>query len=266
MNNQTLDKINATFAWAKPVVLLRWLMAATTTAAFPLSCAHAAGWIHRTGQGYTLCDALHKRLNKYNYPDPLKQPNNCGWNAALSYPGFTEPPWQELDPAQNRALVYKLIKYTWSSGKPDAVLPKQELFVRQDVEQFIEQGGRIQLWRTHLISNFFNKNHPERWTPPGLQNVVQLRYTFSSTSKSEQTNACSDIPWAGWSGSLFILNDDLTDIHPEIGLAGNELVNRTLVLYKSKPHFLSWSGGLSVSLGWDIGGGPNEFCSLDYTH
>lgn len=228
--------------------------------------ANAAGWEYRIGQGYTLCDALLKRLNGYSYPSATKRPNNCDWNAALSYPGFTEPPWEELDPKKNEDLIFRLVKYAWSNGRPNLVLPQQEPFVRQQATEFIEHGGRVQLWRTRLVSNFFNKNHPERWTPSGLQNVVQLRYAVPANEKSEQTDACSDMPWAGWRGSLFILNNDLTDVHPDMGLAANSLINRTLVLYRGKPHFISGSAGLNVSLGWDIGGGPAEFCSLNYTN
>lgn len=242
------------------------LLLALTIGGQSLCSANAAEWGYRTGKGYTLCDALHKRLDKYHYPDPLQQPNTCAWSVALSYSRFEEPQWQELDPKHHRELIYRLIKYAWSSGRPATVLPQQEPFVQQEMEKFIEQGGRVQLWRTRLISDFFNKNHPERWTPPEPQNVIQLRYALSGTAKSDQAQACPDVPWVGWHGSLFIVNDTLTDIHSELGLAGNSLIKRTLVLFKGKPHFLSWSDGSSVSLGWDIGGGPGEFCSLQYNH
>lgn len=234
--------------------------------AISFSYADAAGWNYLFGSDYALCDVLHERLNKYNYPDPLQQPNNCGWNVALSYPGFKEPPWQELDPKQHQELVYRLIKYKWSYGAPEKVLPQQEPFIHQEVQQFIQGGGRVQLWRTRLISNFYNKNHPVVWAPPGLQNVVQLRYALPANGKAEQAVLCPGAPWAGWYGHLFILNDELTDIHPAMGRAGNILDGMTLILYKDRPYFLSWSGGLSVELGSDDGSGPSYFCQLNYIH
>ena len=241
-----------------------WLLMPVLSAA--CSCnAIAGGWEYHKGKGYTLCDALYKRLNTYSYPDPLKQPNNCGWNAALSYPGFTEPPWQDLDPKEHEELIYRLLRYMDSNGRVKEFLPQRESFIRNDVKRFIEQGGRVQLWRTRLISDFFNKKHPERWTPLGLQNVIQLRYLHTH-AQEEASALCPDVPQANWSGRVFVANDDLTDIHPDIGYSANYLWGETLVLHKGRSYFMAREADLTISLGWDQGSGPSDFCELDYKH
>ena len=226
------------------------------------SASAIAGWDYHTGKGYTLCDALHKRLNKYTYPDPLKGPNSCGGNVMLTYPGFTEPPWEELDSWQHEELVFKLIRYS----KGSFAKPGSEPRLHAEAREFIERGGRLQLWRTRLVSDFRNRNHPEVWTPPGLQNVVQLREP-AALVQEETTGRCPDVPRANWGGGrLFIVNDDLSDLNPDVGYTGETLAHFTLVLYKGRPYFLSGAFWETLTIGWDQGSGPGDFCQLDYTH
>ena len=225
------------------------------------SASAMAGWVYHTGKGYTLCDALHKRLNKFSYPDPWKEPNTCGWNAMLSYPGFTQPPWEELDPRQHEELVFRLIRYAGGAF----VKPGSEPRIRAEARDFIERGGRVQLWRTRLVSDFRNRNHPEVWTPPGLQNVVQLREPAAPV-QAESTALCPAVPRASWGGGrLFIVNDDLSDLNPDVGYTGTALAGSTLVLYKGKPYFLSGSFSHALTIGRDEGSGPTDFCHLEDT-
>lgn len=257
----TTSGVQGTFAY------LRRYLLALTISVMPFSWANAAGWHYHTGKGNMLCDALHKRLNRYSYPDPVKHVNTCGWNVMLSYPGFTEPPWEELELIKHEELVYQLLKYTNPGGGLEETSPKQERLIRDDVRQFIEQGGRMQLWRTRLISDFYSKKHPEVWTPPGLQNVIQLRYPAVPVQQ-ESTGLCPDVPRASWAGgALYIVNDHLTNIHPEIGSAGSALARSTLVLFRGQPHFLSGSFAFELAVGRDEGSGPSgDFCDFRYTH
>lgn len=264
-----MKRESSTIAAWRTNLALRWrYLLALSITMLPFACASAAGWDYHTGKGYTLCDALHKRLNQYSYPNP-KRPNSCAWNVALTYPEFKEPDWTELDPKQHSELAYRLIRYGQSSGSK-VFSAYRESLIRDEVQKFIERGGRVQLWRTDLISDFFNKNHPERWTPPGLQNVIQLREPPRPVD-DESTGRCPSVPLAQWGGGrIFIVNDDLTDIHQDIGSAAFYLAMQSLVLYQGRPYFLSgaYSGQMnfSLTLGWDTGGGPGDFCQLDYTH
>lgn len=226
------------------------------------SASAMAGWDHHTGKGYTLCDTLHKRLNKYSYPDPLKAPNSCGWNAMLSYPGFTEARWGELDPRQHEELVFRLVRYAGGSF----VKPGSEPRIRAETRDFIERGGRVQLWRTRLVTDFRNRNHPEVWTPPGLQNVVQLRDPAAPV-KAETTALCPAVPRASWGGGrVFIVNDDLSDLNPDVGYTGTTLAESSLVLYSGRPHFVSSLVSLGLAVGRDQGSGPSDLCEFRYTH
>lgn len=225
-----------------------------------LSASAVAGWDYHDGRGHELCDAIHRRLNQYSYPDPVKEPNSCAWNAALSYPGFDEPPWIELDPAQHEDLIFKLMRSVdgWSANRPE-----REAIFRAEASAFIRNGGRVQLWRTRLVSDFRNPNHPEIWTPPGLQNVLQLRHWHDPAPEAA---LCPATPRMNWYGRVFLVNDDLTDLNQDVGYAGESLRSSSLMLYKARPYLLSRGGALVIDLGLDRGSGPSVFCELRYTH
>lgn len=230
-------------------------------AVFVVSVSWSAGvgrWEYYTGKGYTVCDALYKRLNRYRYPDP-DNANNCAWQVALSYPGFTEPPWEELGTTGHEELIYRLLKYADGTGTK-----RPERVYQEAARRFIEEGGRVQLWRTRLISNFGSKEHPEVWAPPGLQNVIQLRYPKLSAEQAG-TVLCPTAPQADWQGGqVFIANDDLTDVHPDIGYVGVILANMTLVLYSERPYFLSGLATSSITLGRNESTGLTDFCDIRY--
>ena len=146
-----MKRESSTIAAWRTNLALRWrYLLALSITMLPFACASAAGWDYHTGKGYTLCDALHKRLNQYSYPNP-KRPNSCAWNVALTYPEFKEPDWTELDPKQHSELAYRLIRYGQSSGSK-VFSAYRESLIRDEVQKFIERGGRVQLWRTDLIS------------------------------------------------------------------------------------------------------------------
>jgi hypothetical protein len=228
--------------------------------------ASAAGWKLDRGKGYTICEAIFNRINQFNYPDPIKEPNNCAWNAMLSLRDFTDPPWEDLNPAENSKLIYNLIKHSWSNGEPEKVKASQEPFVQSDIAEFINNGGRVQLWHTRLVSNFYNDNHPESWTPPDPQNVIQLRYAIPVASKTLDAKVCPSIPQPGWFGRTYIANDDLSAIHPDTGRALDLYVMGTLVLYKRNPFFLHRMGALELAVSRDTRSGPSELGSYSYTH
>lgn len=246
---------NETFWRIKLIIISFLIFTQTVSASF---AAEKTEWRYHDGKGYAVCDALFKRLNKYHYPDP-NEPNNCAWNVALSYPGFSQPPWVELDAKGHEELIYRLLRYAdaTSPSRPEAIL-------REQVRKFIEHGGRVQLWRTRLISDFVNKAHPEVWAPPGLQNVIQLRYP-KRPPEEDGTTLCPDVPQLDWQGGqTFIVNEDLTDIHPDIGYIGVMMANKTLVIYQGKTYFLSRVLMDAIMVARDQPTGLAGFCEIRY--
>jgi hypothetical protein len=227
----------------------------------PISNAMASRWAYLYGEGEELCDGLIRHLEKYSYPNPKKLSNSCTWDVAVSYPGFSEPPWEELDIKQHENLIYKLTKYAWAGGEPEKVFPQQEQFIRQDVRKFVEQGGHLQLWRTRLIHDFRRKTSFVIWAPPGEQNVIQLRHSYELQTKRKPYGPCGKVPEGMW-GRLFIANEDITDVHPDIGYSGMKLAWKTLVIYRGKPYFLSREGSSVITVARDNGSGPSDFCEL----
>jgi uncharacterized protein len=70
---------------------------------------HEGYWVNdpynlTIGQNSRLCKALLKRLNSFSW-----RSNQCSWNVIGTFKGFSQPPWQELDPDQHLILIYKLL-------------------------------------------------------------------------------------------------------------------------------------------------------------
>jgi hypothetical protein len=232
--------------------------------AFSFSSDVMAEWRYNKGKGYVLCDAVKDRLNRHSFPDPLKVLNNCAWHVVATYEGFKEPPWEELDPAQYEELIGRLLKYRMEGAKGyfslharDDLRASEDKY-KKEARDFIGRGGRLQLWRTRLVSQLNDMPAPQ-----GVQNVVQLRFPIDSKQVSE---TCSGVPIANWMGNLFILNDDLSEPDRRVAKGrDSQLFYSSLLLFSGVPHFIS-SISLSVSISKDMGSGPSNFCELTYFH
>lgn len=183
------------------------LLYSTTT----ISHAVDGWWIYRDGEGRgePLCQKLLKRLAKY---EP-KGKQGCGQEVLLSYPEFTEPPWEELDPKQYEALIFELIKY-YNEGPQgyfhsflDLKLRNPDSLYRNWTKEFLQQHGRLRMWRTRLLSSY--DSGP---TPQGEQTIVQM-----GTVRTSQPGYCTVKPQAHWMGGVFFVTPDLSGPDPNIG-------------------------------------------------
>lgn len=209
-----------------------------------------------------LCDTIKDRLNQYSYPDPAKAHAACGVLSTLIYPGFGEPPWQELDPKKYEELIWKLFKYRgqgsegyFGRGEKNQSFVSDERY-QKEAKDFITQGGRVQLWRTHLLNQLDDKP-----APSGPQNIIQLRYKLD---KSVVNETCRGIPISSWIGSLYVVKDDLSEPDPRVRLRDATLSRLSLIFYRQEPYFIS-GDWWEVDMYKDLGTGPSNFCQITYS-
>ncbi len=149
-----------------------------------------------------LCAALQKHLNNVG--------EQCMEVALQTYPGFSSPPWQQLDPQEHLDLIARLIAYQAKDGLYFKNPINLDLY-RPEATEFINQGGRLLVWRTHLLSNLGdNVDVPS----PGDQTVVRLIYKPGITSEDAD---CQQKAIQIGMGPTFLVIPDLSGPDPRVG-------------------------------------------------
>lgn len=222
------------------------------------SSTQGGSWTYRGGAGRDepLCRELLKRLNRYAHD------GGCSLPVMMSYHKFTAPPWEELDPQQHEELLFKLEKYAQEG--PDGyfhLLPGLEALqpdwvYRNRAKQFLEEGGRLRVWRTRLVNHY--GSGPIVAAPPGNQTIVQK---YIRISKEIQSTYCTDRPKPTelyMRASIYIVTSDLSGPDPNVdpgtfGIMGGS----DLVIYEGKPLLIRsedvwWDGELRLECPCDF--------------
>lgn len=197
------------------------------------------------GGGGLLCKALHKRLQEIR-PE-------CASDAIESYKEFSDPPWQSLDPAEHLGLITKLMMLAQEGARAYFKNPEMSHDAAHELEarRFIERGGQLQVWRTHLIS-FLHAGSQK--VPPREQTIIRL------TNKVGSDNSLCGCPGKssiGWVRSTFIVLPDLSGPDPQIdpGTAG-VLATRWPVFYEGQTMLINSHSVFRAE--------PYGVCSFDY--
>ena len=232
--------------------------------------AQGGDWTYRNGAGKNepLCHDLLKRLNRYDRNESLD--NRCSWNVIASYPGFSEPPWEELDPKKYEDLIAKLEKY-WQEN-PNGYFHRlpglkewaPAEYYRRKAKDFIEHGGRLQVWRTKLSS--FNPSNPKRnSTSSNEQTLVRMSGGFPTQPPSKEleenlSKICKGMPGVDSPGAIFYVTSDLSGPDPavEAGTFGI-MSGRDLKIYEGKPLFVG-----SESIWRDTQYGLMGYCDFEF--
>jgi len=206
------------------------------------SWAHAGEWVSETERDAPeskLCQALNKHLN-----DSVE---GCVHYVLQSYPQFSDPPWHTLNPHEHLELLTQLIAY--KNGTPTQAIPDFAPF-RPRALDFINRGGQMRVWRTHLISNFGSETKDE--APSGEQAVVQLLEPVDSIYMSGK---CSDNVPVRFIPYTFIALPDLSSIDKRVSApvadnllpmavmlhAGQPIMIKTIVDYLDNSHLMDGS-------------------------
>lgn len=203
--------------------------------------AEQGWWIFRGGEPNPepLCKALLKRLAHY---DPTN--SNCSYDALVTYPKFTDPPWQELDPKEHVELIAKLLKYGQEGAdgyfhRLRGLPVGSDAGYRSRAKSIAEDQGearmRLRILRLRLISSFDNGRH---LAPPGEQTIVQLASVFA-----RPPSACK-LPaqplWA--SGGTYLVTRDLSGPDPNVRNGTDSMLeSSTIKLYEGTPVLVSWA-------------------------
>ncbi|MGO9443990.1 MAG: hypothetical protein ACLPXB_04340 [Thiobacillaceae bacterium] len=191
------------------------------------------------GKNELLCRALVSRVNHYESRRP---DTRCStWDEIASYPKFTEPSWEELDPKRHEELLTKLMEYEHGEffpPLPELAQRKRNSAYRELVENFIQSGGHLRVWRSRpALINEAAAGSP--MIAPKEQTFVQFG------TAPEQTALCVGTlhPAADWKAGTYVVMSDLSG--PDINLVpakpGTTNINALLVnthglfMYQGKP-------------------------------
>lgn len=198
--------------------------AALAVAAF-LAQAGSAGadpWVSETQPSAPeadLCTALVERLNSF--------PLSC---ALESHPDFSSPPWKVLDGRQHLDLIASLLLSQLPGPGEQNATPVQWERARAGARDFVERGNTIQVWQTHLLSNFDDTRGPP--APPGPQMVVQLIW---KQGDPRPLQACAWGNMQEWVRMTFLVKADMTGPDPRVGTGtAYALQTHPPMLYKDK--------------------------------
>ncbi len=161
-----------------------------------------------------------------------------------TYPKFSQPPWQNLDPRKHVELIYKLIM---SRGKTDQYFrrglgvhlpPIPDTGDRIRVTNFIVGGGQLRVWRTRLFDYYGVMSDP---APPGEQTIIELGQSFKNDPKAPP--ACRDNPQLLSGGSVYIVTADLKGPDPHVpDTIAYALQEGELLMYEGVPYLVTGYG------------------------
>lgn len=232
--------------------------------------AIAAEWNYLNGihgRGYVICDAILRRLNSFQWTAESTSEMHGAFvgQVVLSYGGWTEPPWQDLDPDQHRDLIRELLKYqelgadVYFGRKAAQHSPAYQPTFDKQIEDATRRVNRLRVWRTRLI-NWLD----EKPAPDGDQTVVNLTYPLDETFLKQLKERMPDIKALKRPGMTFLVKDDLSGPDPRVR-EGHQRRIQTTLLFDGKPHFLrALATGRSVGIYRDFGTGPRSFCELEF--
>jgi hypothetical protein len=195
--------------------------------------ALAGDWAYHDigGRDEKLCQIMRKRLNQLARDKTSNY--NPSWDAMMTYPKLSTPPWEDLDPKEHEALVLKLLKYakegvagyfqtmTGLPAYPDSVY-------KNELERLKKVGFKLQVWRTRLTGYYDYKP-----APAGKQTVVQiLRKLHNPSAKKRFPNT----PIIDWQGDTFIVTPDLKGPDPAVDEAtASTLWFNHLMIFEGQP-------------------------------
>jgi hypothetical protein len=176
-----------------------------------------------------MCKTLNKRLNSFN--------ERCADDAIETFPGFQEPPWEELNPAEHENLIAKLLKYRQVGSRQyfESSIEhadSEDAPYRRKAKAFIAAGGRLQVWKTRLVPTF-----NDRPAPPGTQTVVLMS---SHDSVARDPRECPGKRSHGWLPALFLVTPDLLGPDPDVDAGtASILYLRTVLLHDGTPYLVN---------------------------
>jgi hypothetical protein len=233
-----------------------------------LATAQGGKWVAdpyrpSVGQDSTLCKNLQERLNSFQWAD-----DRCYTNVVLTYPGFSQPPWETLDPREHVELIAHLIAY-WQGGADNyfrrhaggRLPPVTAAGSRSRADELIAGGGQLVMWRTRLFDYYANVTVP---APPGEQVIVEMRQPQLG---EEKYHICPGKPHPRWRGNTFVVTSDLSGPDPHVDVGTASLLSSGVVQIYQGAFFLVTADGEVVRLPTTRGlpdAWPVRYCAFKF--
>jgi len=222
-------------------------------------------WWMREGKGYTLCEALYKKLQDYT-PEGLGQ---CAASVALSLPGMKElDGWKELNPREHGELFKRLLQYQQvgveayfhKSPEYSEYFEKKKYddsWLEKKYQDSLEFNVRMRVKTMKVFR--YPLGHPDLATYGQPQTVLEIR-------KGRFKEQCPKAPTLTDSVQTFYVAADLSGPAPDV-LAGEAASGGSgrLVSYKGVIHLMlsGPGGGDGVGFYRDFGDGQlHPFCEI----
>ena len=244
----------------------------------------SAGWDYKQEGGrmgtepYTvggddvMCQQVKDYMNQVA-PNWTPDKENSCTSAVRLFPGFTEPPWTELEPRRHEELIARLLRYRAEGAREyfgfikPSPYSRDDAYYRQEAHHFIETGGRLQYWRTHLLDMDADpEDFIDKHLPPGDQPLIQLRFAVDYSIDARFRNLACRLP--NWRGAVFLVTEDMSGPDPHIfdGGATGIMSSSSLFIYEGKPILLD-------DIGFEVNIHKNRdstfllpICTLIYPH
>lgn len=186
-------------------------------------------------QDKPMCQNLLKYLNSYQ---------GCPGDVMATFPDFSSPPWQELDPKEHLDLIWRLLMY---NGRADVYFRRGAAAkaspipdtpaTRHAATDFVSRGGKLRVWRARLFKDYGDPSHP---APSGEQTIIELRQSFSYDPKAH--DPCLRNPKL-WGGSTYVVTADLRGPDPTVpSPIADRLSTGELLLYDGDPYLVVGHG------------------------
>lgn len=152
---------------------------------------------------------------------------DCSYDAIVESGGFSEPPWEELDPKEYQDLISKL--HFWAQSNYRYLKRKQGKVDGEDGnltygKYYVDRGGRLRVWRAKLSES--DKNEEES-TFQKSRTIVELLYPLAGSKVNKST---------------FLASSDLRDPDFDVDESvASTLQGSALYLMKGDPYFIRGS-------------------------
>lgn len=241
-----------------------------------LSCQASAGqWTQYMGigRGYVECDAMVKRLNRFNW-NAVEESDRAVLvhHVVATYPRWKQPAWQELNPKQHELLIRRLMSFAEQGGGSlyfDLRAPKpNEVHRKVQGNEYlttwiVPEGLRIQMARQRLIWWLDDRPAPE-----GEQTIVRLLFPPDSINWNRLRQrypkfALPENMPEGTTGfqKVFLVTDDLQGPRPGIHDYDARALLQGVYLMGNKGRYVSGSESY-LEIEMSSGGIIGPFCSL----
>ncbi len=129
--------------------------------------------------------------------------------------------------------------------------------IRKDVNEFIKNGGIVQVWRACVLRQFVDGP-----VPPCPQTIVQLRYHQDVNQEKQRCTGKPVVDWRG--GSLYLVKEDLSGPYEMRNARLKYFTSSAAFLISGKLYYIMSSDDVRIDYYYDDGPIPIILCDIRY--